>query len=58
MPAGAFLAEDDRTKSSYLDDCVALICDVFYKDHDYYRSHDYTRAPSYGRDDLQKELAC
>ena len=43
-------------ETSYLDDCVAMICDVFYKDHDYYRSYDYTRAPSYVQNDLQKEL--
>lgn len=52
---GQALAEDDGSRG-YLDDCVALICDVFYKDHDYYRSHDYTRAPAYVRDDLQKEM--
>ena len=27
----------------FLDDYLARICDVFYKDHSYYRDHDYTR---------------
>lgn len=49
------VAKDDES-CGYIDDCVALICDVFYKDHEYYRSHDYTRVPSYVRDDLQKEM--
>lgn len=53
--SGAPVAEVE-SKGGYLDDCAALICDVFYKDHDYYRSHDYTRAPSYARDVLQKEM--
>jgi len=46
------LQREEQREGRYLDDCVALLCDVFYKDHDYYRSYDFNRAPSCARDDL------
>ena len=57
VPKQGMVCENDKHNSGgYLDDCVAIICDVFYKDHDYYRHNDFSRAPTYLRDDLQKEM--